>query len=222
MTYADDLRPWSIVGVLRDAKYNDLRENKTDPMMWVPLAQAPFKISSISMRVRAGVDAAAVREARASIAAVSPHLMVRSVTTLRDQVDHATSRERLLLSLASVFGGIALLLAAVGLYGMLAYAVTRRTREIGVRLALGAQRGSVVRSVLKESLVLVGAGLIAGVPLALGAGRLLRSFLFGVTEYDALTFLSAAAVLAAVALVAGLGPARRASRIDPVVALRYE
>jgi predicted permease len=222
MTYADDLRPWTIVGVARDAKYNDVREAKTEPMLWVPLAQAPFKATSVSMRVRPGADAAAIREAREALAATSPYLMVRNVTTLRAQVDRVTERERMLLRLASGFGGIALALAAVGLYGMLAYAVSRRTREIGVRLALGAQRATVVRSVVGESVALLGAGMVIGIPLSLAAGRLLRSFLFGVTPYDVVALTGAAAALGAIAVVAALGPARRASRVDPVVALRYE
>lgn len=222
MTYATDLRPWTIVGVVRDSKYNDVREQKTDPMTWVPLAQAPFKIASISMRVQPGGEAAAIREARTWLTDVSPYLMVRNVTTLRSQVDRATSRERLLLRLASGFGGMALTLAAVGLYGMLAYAVSRRTREIGIRLALGAQRSAVLRSVLGESLLLLATGAGAGIPLSLAAGRLIRSFLFGVTAYDLLNLMTACAALAAVALFAALGPARRASNVDPVVALRYE
>jgi ABC-type antimicrobial peptide transport system permease subunit len=124
--------------------------------------------------------------------------------------------------LASGFGGIALLLASVGIYGILAYAVARRRREIGVRLALGAQRGAVVRSVLYEGLVLVAAGMAVGVPLSLAAGNLLRSFLYGVTGSDVLTLVGAATTLAIVALLAAYVPARRASNIDPVIALRYE
>jgi ABC-type antimicrobial peptide transport system permease subunit len=144
------------------------------------------------------------------------------VTTLRARVDQATAREQLLLRLASAFGGIALLLAAVGLYGTLAYAVARRTREIGVRLALGAQRGSVLRLVLGESLLLVAAGIVVGLPLSLAAGYLLRSFLFGVTAYDIPTLIGAGAVLTTVALLAAFLPARRASRVDPMSALKYE
>src|SRR5207247_10921661 len=128
-TYADDRRPFAIVGVVRDAKYNDLRESKTEPMMWVPLAQAPFKITSVSLRVQPDSEAAVLRQAHAALAAISPDFMVRKVTTLRAQVDQATARVRLLLKLASGFGGLSLLLAAVGLYGTLAYTVTRRTRE---------------------------------------------------------------------------------------------
>jgi len=222
MNYADDRRPWTIVGIVANAKYNDLREQKTDPMMWVSLAQAPFKITSISMRVRPGADGAAIREARAVLASTSPYLMVRDVTTLRAQVDRATARERLLLQLAAGFGGLALMLASVGLYGILAYAVARRRREIGIRLALGAQRGAVVRSVLYEALAVVAAGMAAGVPLSLASGYLLRSFLFGVNEYDVLTLIGAGITLTTVALLAAYLPARRAAKIDPVIALRYE
>jgi len=222
LSYGTDARPFTIVGIVRDAKYNDLRERKTEPMMWIPITQVTEKFSSISLRVRPGTETSVTRQARATLTAASPHFMVQRVTTLRAKVDQATSRERLLLTLASSFGGIALLLAAVGLYGTLAYAVARRTREIGVRLALGAQRSAVLRLVLGESLVLVAAGMLVGIPLSLGAGAAMRSFLFGVTAYDVPTLIAAAAVLAIVALIAALVPARRASRVDPILALKYE
>jgi predicted permease len=221
-TFFEERRICTIVGVLRDAKYNDLRETKTEPMMWLPLAQAPFKITSVSLRVRPGAEAAAARDARAALTEISPHVMVRKVSTLRAQVDQATARERLLLKLASAFGGIALVLAAIGLYGTVGYAVARRTREIGVRLALGAPRGSVLRSVLAESLLLVAAGMLSGVPLSLAAGKILRGFLFGVTPYDVPSLIGASAILTGVALFAALGPARRAAALDPVSALRCE
>jgi len=222
MTYAKDTRPFSIVGIVRDSKYNDLREAKTEPMMWVPLSQAPFKISSVSLRVQPGAESAVIRQAQASLTAISPNLMVRKVTTLSAQVDQATARERLLLTLASGFGALALLLAAVGLYGTLAYAVARRTREIGVRLALGAQREAVVRLVLGESLISVAGGMLAGIPLSLAAGYALRAFLFGVSAHDIPALAGACAVLTVVALLAAFVPARRASRVDPIVALKYE
>lgn len=222
MTYANDTRPFTIVGMVRDSKYNDLRERKAEPMMWVPLAQAPFKITSVSLRVQPGTDAAVVRQAETALTAASPYLMVRKVTTLGAQVDQATARERLLLTLASSFGGLALILAAIGLYGTLAYAVTRRTREIGVRLALGAQRAAVLRMVLSEALVLVAGGMLTGLPLSLAAGYFLRTFLFGVTTYDTPALIGACAVLVVVAVIAALVPARRASRVDPILALKYE
>jgi len=222
MTYANDLRPFSIVGIVRDSKYNDLRERKAEPMMWVTLAQAPFKITSVALRIQPGTEAAVIRQAEASLTAISPHLMVRKVTTLAAQVDQATVRERLLLTLSSGFGGLALLLAAVGVYGTLAYAVARRTHEIGVRLALGAKPGAVLRLVLGESLVLIAGGMLAGIPLSLAAGYSLRTFLFGVTAYDMPALMGACSVLTVVAIVAAFAPARRASRVDPLVALRYE
>lgn len=222
MTYADDSRPFTIVGIVRDSKYNDLRERKAEPMMWVPLAQAPFKITSVSLRLQPGTDAAVVRQAEAALTTTSPYLMVRRVTTLGARVDQATARERLLLTLASGFGALALMLAAVGLYGTLAHAVARRTREIGVRLALGAQRPAVLRLVLGEALVSVAGGLLLGVPLSLGAGYSLRPFLFGVPAYDMPTLTGAGALLTAVAVLAAFTPARRASRVDPMTALKYE
>jgi predicted permease len=222
MTYLTDSPAFTIIGIVRDSKYNDPREPKTEPMMWVPLAQMPNKIRSVSLRVQPGTDAVAVRQAEAALASTSQYLMVQKVTTLTAQVDHATFRERLLLGLASVFGGLALLLAAIGLYGTLAYAIARRTREIGVRLALGAQRTRVLRLVLGEALVLVAGGVLFGVPLSLGAGYSLRAFLFGVSYYDPLAMIAACAFLTIVAVVAAFVPAFRASRIDPMSALRCE
>ena len=189
-------------------------------MMWVPLSQAVSHHLGGAAR-RSGHGAVA-RAARATISSVSPDLMVRVATTLSAQVRQTTVRERLLLGIAAGFGSLAVLLAAIGLYGTLAYAVTRRTREIGVRLALGARRETVMRMILGESLTLTAFGLCAGVPLALGGGSLLRGFLFGVAPYDIATLLVASVLLALVAIVAGYVPARRASRVDPMVALRYE
>jgi predicted permease len=222
VTYGDDLRPFTVVGVVADAKYNDLREKKTEPMMWVPIAQVPLKLSSVSLRVQPGAEAAVVRDATAVVKATSPHLMVRKSTTLVERVAQATTRERMLLRLASGFGALAVLLAAVGLYGTLAYAVTRRTREIGVRLALGAQRGAVVRLVICESLLIIAGALLAGIPLSLGAGYVLRGFLFGVAAYDATAMIGSCAVLAGVGVLAAFAPAYRASRVDPMLALKYE
>lgn len=222
MTYLNESAAFTIVGIVRDSKYNDLRESKAEPMMWVPLAQATYKIESVTLRVQPGMEAAAVREAEAALAGTSTDIMVRKVTTLKAQVDQATSRERLVLTLASGFGAVALVLAAVGLYGTLAYAVARRTQEIGVRLALGARRIAVIRLVLGDSLLLVLAGIGAGIPLSLAASLSLRTFLFGVTAHDVPAFVGACMVLAGVGFVAAFAPAYRASRVDPIAALRYE
>jgi predicted permease len=215
-------RPFTVVGIVGDSKYNDLREDKIEPMVWVPIAQAPFRVRSIALRVATGTEAAVVRRGEEVLSATAPAVMVRKVTTLAAQVDDTTSRERVLLRLASGFGGLALLLASVGLYGTLAYAVARRRREIGVRLALGAQRQAVLRMVLGEALRLVAIAVAAGVPLVLISGAALRAFLFGVEPRDTATLAGACVVLTMVAMVAAYVPARRAADVDPIVALRDE
>jgi predicted permease len=220
--HGEEARPFTVVGIVRNSRYNDLREATVQPMMWVPLAQAPFEIKSIALRVAPGIESAVEQEARTALRVSDPNLMVRKVTTLSNQVDETYARERLLVGLASAFGALALLLAAVGLYGTLAYAVASRVREIGIRLAIGAPRAAVLRSVLSDALRLAGWGLLAGIPLALSAGYGLRAFLFGVAPFDVVTLAGASVVLAVVAAAAAFGPARRASRVDPMVALKYE
>jgi predicted permease len=215
-------RPFTVVGVVRDSKYNDLREARVEPMMWVPLAQAPFRITSVALRVEPGAAAAVTRQATATLGEADAQLMVRRVTTLAAQVEDTTARERLLLAFAAGFGCLALLLAAVGLYGTLAYAVSGRTREIGVRLALGAEPRTVLRMVLSEAWALVVGAFLVGMPLAVGGGQILRAFLFGVAPQDPATLAGACAVLALVATLAAYVPARRAAAVDPMVALRYE
>ena len=215
-------RPVTIVGVIEDARYNSLRETTTGPMMWLPLQQAVYRINSVDLRVLPGAEAAVSRQAAEVLRSVSPYLMVRGSTTLADQVGRTASRERLLFRLSLAFGGFALLLAAIGLHGMLAYKVARRTREIGVRLALGAQRSSVVGMFFRDGLALAVASAVIGVPLALAAGWSLRAFLFGVAPRDPATLAGACGVLALTVLVASCVPAVRASRVDPVVALRSE
>lgn len=218
----EEHRPFTIVGVVRNSKYNDLREDEIEPMMWVPLAQAPYRISSVALRVEPGTETTIARQAEDVLTSTDSQLMVRKATTLSAQVARRTARQRSLFGLSSGFGALAVLLAAVGLYGTLAYAVSRRTREIGVRLALGAQRQAVLRMILGEALTLIAAALVVGVPLALAVGSILRAYLFGVAPGDLVTLIGACAVLALVALLAALVPARKASRVDPIIALRYE
>src|SRR5262249_51455543 len=148
------------------------------------IEQWPQNVSAISLRTRAGAGEDVVRSARAALGTITPDLMVRKVTTLESQVDETVGREIMLLQLASCFSAVALLLAAVGLYGTLAYAVARRTREFGIRMALGAQGGRLVRMMLREALTTVALGAVIGVPLSLLAGYLCRSFLYGVTPTD--------------------------------------
>jgi predicted permease len=218
----EDDRPFTIVGVVEDARYNSLRETVTGPMVWLPLQQATYRITSVDLRVAPGTEAAVSRQAADVLRSVNPYLMVRRRTTLADQVRNTASRERLLFVLSTVLSGFALLLAAIGLHGMLAYKIARRTREIGVRLALGAQRSSVMRMFFRDGLTLALVSLVVGVPLALAAGWALRAFLFGVAPRDPATVAGACGVLAVTVLMASCVPAWRASRVDPVLALRSE
>jgi len=218
----DEDRPVTIVGVLEDARYNSLRETTTGPMVWLPLQQAVYRITSVELRVQSGAEAAVSQQAAAVLRSVNPYLMVRRSTTLADQVQGTAARERLLFTVSTAFGGFALLLAAIGLHGTLAYKVARRTREIGVRLALGAQRSSVVGMFFTDALALAATSAAIGVPIALAAGWSLRAFLFGVAPRDPLTVAAACGVLTITVLMASCVPAFRASRVDPVTALRSE
>lgn len=141
---------------------------------------------------------------------------------MEEQLDETLVQERIIAALSAVFGALAVLLACLGLYGVMAYNTARRTNEIGIRMALGATRAEVLGMVLKESLLLVSAGIAIGVPLAVAGGRLVSSMLFGVRAGDPLTIAGATCLMLAVATVAGLLPAHRASKVDPMVALRYE
>jgi predicted lysophospholipase L1 biosynthesis ABC-type transport system permease subunit len=216
LDYARDPQPpFTIVGVVQDSKYNDVREPKAEPMIWAPLAQWLLEIHAITLSTRAGNEAAVTRAARAIVTAADSNLMIRRTLTLREQVDQTISREHLLLRLASSASVLALFLAAVGLYGMLAYSVTRRTHELGLRMALGASQSAVVRLVVREALALVVIGVALGVPLALAGGYAARAFLFGIAPHDAATLVVACGALMLVALAAASAPARRASRVVP-------
>ncbi len=209
-----------IVGVVKDAKNHDLRE-QTPPMIYLPLFQSPE--AGITFEVRTAINprttaTAAVR----AIQAIDARLPVSGVKTLNGQVNDSLIQERMVASLSSLFGALALILATVGLYGLMTYAVNRRTGEIGIRMALGAQRARIAGMVLRETLLLVLIGLAIGVPAALGASRLIRSELYGLNADDPVTILIASSLMAGIATLAGYLPARRASRVDPMIALRHE
>ena len=209
-----------IVGVVADAKYNDLRQESI-PMAYYPWPQVmPARLNAVIVR-SAGDPAAVAAAVRTAVAGVHPDIFV-SAQTLTSQIEGSLIRERLLANLSGFFGGLAMLLACIGLYGVMAYGVTRRTSEIGVRMALGAVPGDVVRMVLRETLLLAVSGVAIGVPVALWLTRLTSSFLFGLKS-DNLTVLVAAALsLVSVCALAGWLPAWRAARIEPTTALRYE
>jgi ABC-type antimicrobial peptide transport system permease subunit len=163
-----------------------------------------------------------VPSVRHAVAEVDRSLALSEVRTQDQQIDEALVQERLIARLASFFGTLALALAAIGLYGTMAYTVGRRTNEIGVRVALGASRKQILKMVLREASALVLIGMLLGLPLALAAGRLVASQLYGLKASDPLTLSAAIGLLVAVAGLAAYLPARRASKVDPMVALRYE
>jgi ABC-type antimicrobial peptide transport system permease subunit len=159
---------------------------------------------------------------RKTLAGIDPNLTILGMTSLAEQVSSNFNQDRLIARLTELFGLLALTLACVGLYGVTAFAVARRTNEIGIRMALGADRRTVLTMVLRGASFQVAVGLAIGIPTALAASRLLSSLLYGVKSYDPAILLSAAGVLASCALIAALIPARRATKVDPIVALRYE
>jgi len=209
-----------IIGLVRDARVSSVQEAPV-PMAYyfLPQMMAPAE----AMEVRTAADPRwSVEEVRKVVTDVDPNLPIRSVTTLSDQVNENVTQERLVAFLTFVFGGLALGLACFGLYGVMSYAVSRRTPELGIRMALGASRHQVLWNVLLESLGLVGLGLALGVPSVLAASKLLSGLLFGLTASDPLTISGAVVILVGVAGIAASIPAFRAARVDPLVALRYE
>jgi ABC-type antimicrobial peptide transport system permease subunit len=161
----------------------------------------------------------AVREA---VRQVDANVPLMDMATQTEQIERRLAQERVFAQAYTLFGGLALLVAAIGLFGLMSYSVTRRTMEIGVRMALGAQQHTVLRMVLRESLVLVVVGVVVGIAAALGAGRFVSTLLFGLEPTDVTTTMLAAGVMLAVAGFAGYLPARRAARLDPTVALRHD
>jgi ABC-type antimicrobial peptide transport system permease subunit len=217
------LADWvEIVGVVKDAKYVELRED-IHPTAYVAASQDASRNESVTfeLRVAAGAPTGLISAVKSSIARVNPDVSLQ-FKTLALQVDESLSRERLLATLSGFFGGLALVLATIGLYGAMSYNVTRRRNEIGIRMALGAEQSRVLRMVLGEVAFLIGVGLAIGLGAAIATTRFIASFLYGMKANDPWTIFLAAAVLALVAALAGFLPARRASRLDPMNALREE
>jgi predicted permease len=218
--YRGDTNWMQIVGEVRDVKVHDLRESPT-LMLYVPMWQAPE--GGATFEVRTAIDPANVQTGvLGAVKSIESRLPIYSVKSLDDQLDDSLVEERLVGSLSSTFGMLALLLTCIGLYGLMAYTVNRRTGEIGIRMALGAQRSRIARMILRETFVLVLCGLVIGVPAALLASRLIAAQLFGLKPGDPLTFLAACAVMAAVTITASYIPAHRAASVDPMRALRSE
>jgi predicted permease len=221
-TYSGNPAEMVVVGVAADAKYNNLRE-KAEPRIYAPLANPMWENPAAFYEVRTYADPQAVATAlRQVVQETAPMLPPIEIHTMSGLVDDSLQTDRFIEKLASAFSLLALLLAAIGLYGLMAYSVARRTRDIGIRLALGAEPGNVLWQVLRETLLLILIGITIGVPLALGGTHVVRSMLFGLGFADPVAILFAATLLTIVAALAGFLPAWRASQVDPMVALRYE
>jgi len=213
--------PWlEIVGVVKDSKYQTVSEGPT-PFLYLPVAQNHE--TGMTLLVRSSGEPASIASAiRGEIQSLEKNLPVTGIRPMTELINGSLYAPRMGAILIAIFGAIALVLASFGLYGVMSFSVSRRTREIGVRVALGAERRDVLSLVMKEGLLLVGTGMALGLSAAVAATRLLESFLYGVSTIDAPTFAGVAVILASVALVACYIPARRATKVDPIVALRYE
>jgi predicted permease len=210
-----------VIGVIPDRKYRDLRETPPAQAYLPYLEGAHFRFMNVYLRTQ-GDPRQIENELRERMRQFDPHVPVVELQTVNEQIGLSLRTERLVASLSAVFGGLATLLAVIGLYGVTAYAVMRRTREIGIRMALGAVPGDVIAMVMREVLILIGAGLAAGFLLALALANLVRSQLFGLNPRDPLTFVGSAIVLTVAAGLAGFIPALRASSLAATTALRHE
>jgi predicted permease len=214
--------PIEIVGVVKDAKYGSLRDVPS-PFFFLPWSQSemPSPLTAFQLRSAGGATTALIPGVKAAIGGFNPNVSI-AFQTLHAKLDESIEREGVLAALSGLFGALALLLATIGLYGVMSYNMARRRNEIGIRMALGAEQARVLRMVLGEAALLIAIGLAAGLGAALATTRFVASFLYGLTPNDPRTLLLAAAVLAGVSLAAGYLPARRASRLDPMLALREE
>ena len=211
-----------VIGVAADAHYHGPKEDPED-VFFVPLLHPDMKQKAATLLLRTSFDPLQVApEARAAIRALNPNLPVYDITTMEEMLDFNLAQQRILAGLSGFFGVLALVLSAIGLYGVLAYNVTQRTSEIGVRMALGASRTNILRLIFGETAAVVGAGIVVGLALTVGAARLVRAVLYGVKATDAPSIATAVLVLGTVAIAAAFVPMRKAMRVDPMSALREE
>jgi ABC-type lipoprotein release transport system permease subunit len=209
------------VGVVKDSTYANLKEEAA-PVFYMPYRQSPA-ISGLNFYVRTTVPPESMLPTlRQQVAALDPDLPIRDLRTMQAQLESRMSNEHLLSWLTGIFGGLATVLAAIGLYGVLAFNVARRTREIGIRIALGAKAGHVRGLIVREIAVMSIIGIALGTSGAFFVGRQIESVLYGVTARDPLPYVFGALGLGFVALIAAYLPARRATGVDPLMALKYE
>jgi putative ABC transport system permease protein len=212
---------YTVVGVVKEVKYYYAPAAPPENQVYLAAEQAPAAGMSVLIRMR-DQNRAAAQSIRAVVRGVDPNQPVSEIKSISEQIDDSVAPDRILTQLSAAFGLLALFLAAIGIYGVMAYSVAQRTREIGVRMALGARAGDVLAMIVRQGMVVVLSGMIAGSAGAIGMAQLLATFLYGVKANDAATFTISFVLLAAVALAACAIPARRAAKVDPVVALRYE
>jgi predicted permease len=221
-TYPGSTADAQVVGVVADAKYRSLRE-ETPPRLYAPIFNALWQSNMAYFEIRIAGDTAGVSSAlRAVVHDTNPAIPEIEIHTMPDLVQQSMHTDYFVARLASAFGLLAIVLAGVGLYGIMAFTVARRTRDIGIRMTLGASPSTILRQVLRETSILMLIGIAVGVPIALVGTRLIRSMLFGLGEADPIALIAACVILASIAAAASYIPARRASRVDPMVALRYE
>jgi predicted permease len=209
-----------VIGIVKDVKFSDLRE-KTKNINYLSYRQRPWGFGDFGVRYSGDYNAIS-RAVQQTIHSVSPNLPIMNVTTLDEQVARTMTNQRLVAELSTFFGILAAFLSCIGIYGVMSYTISRRTNEIGIRIALGADRSNVRWLVMRETLLLVSGGIVLGVPITLVGRRLIDSMLYGLHGTELASLTLSVTILLAVALLAGFVPAYRASRVDPIVALRYE
>jgi putative ABC transport system permease protein len=217
----DGFGPWyMILGVVSNARTFGI-DSDPRPEIFIPHAQ--FRLPQMTLVARtAGDPSQHVNAIRAQIRAVNRNIPITGVQTMEQLLSRSVAARRFTMALLSVFAGLALILAAVGIFGVMSYAVTERTREIGIRMALGARAGDVVKVIVRQGMRLALIGIVLGLAASFALAPLMQSLLFGVSPTDPVTFIVLAFLLAAVALAACHLPARRAAKVDPMVTLRYE
>ncbi len=220
---ADDSDPKmrEIVGVVGNVKHLSLSKDET-PEMYLPHTQIPFNIMSLVVRTKVSDPGALTSAIRSALSATDPNLPLTSVRVFDEYIARSLARPRFNALLLSIFAGTALVLTAIGIYGVMAYSVAQRTNEIGIRIALGAEQSSIFRLIVGQAMTLVGISVALGLVGAFAATRLLNSLLYGVGAADPITFCLIVVLVSVVAFLAAWLPARRAARVDPIVALRTE
>jgi putative ABC transport system permease protein len=212
---------YTIVGIVPTVRHGEVGIARVIPQLYCSEAQTSDL--QVTLLVRAGGEPnALLPSVRAAVRSIDPELPIFATRTMEKAVAASIGRQRLSATLIGGFSILALFLAALGLYGVLAYSVTQRTREIGIRMALGSPRGKILGLIVRRAMIMVGLGIFVGVVLAMGCGPLIQHFLYGITPHDSMTMVGAASLLFGIAILACLLPARRAAHVDPMVALRHE